>query len=412
MKKKAKKTIKLVVFLAVAFAVFLGLSEGAKDINLTPVSSIKGFYTEPKDSLDVVLIGASEIYTGYSPTEAWKEHGYTSYDLASPGLPGTMYKSMLKEVLRKQKPKVVVFEFNGFLYEEEYFQRSGNLHNYIDNMQISSNWVETIRENIPKEEQKYYFFPLSTYHDNWKRPSGCMKNIAAKAVIKLSGRSNLKGVGQLQKYYFFPLSTYHDNWKRPSGCMKNIAAKAVIKLSGRSNLKGVGQFSLIRSKKEKLSKDNTIMLTDLGRKKLHELCQTCKEEGVENVLFARFPHLRETGNKKVYPEIEQIVTSYGYDFVNLNDYKKLGLEKDHDFYNRDHLNYWGMKKFTKFFSNYLVTNYDLKPTKDEKLKERWDACTKKADEVFALCEEDFQKGNVRHYIEPSCYIRPRIRNEK
>ncbi len=367
MKKKAKKTIKLVVFLAVAFAVFLGLSEGAKDINLTPVSSIKGFYTEPKDSLDVVLIGASEIYTGYSPTEAWKEHGYTSYDLASPGLPGTMYKSMLKEVLRKQKPKVVVFEFNGFLYEEEYFQRSGNLHNYIDNMQISSNWVETIRENIPKEEQKYYFFPLSTYHDNWKRPSGCMKNIAAKAVIKLSGRSNLKGVGQ---------------------------------------------FSLIRSKKEKLSKDNTIMLTDLGRKKLHELCQTCKEEGVENVLFARFPHLRETGNKKVYPEIEQIVTSYGYDFVNLNDYKKLGLEKDHDFYNRDHLNYWGMKKFTKFFSNYLVTNYDLKPTKDEKLKERWDACTKKADEVFALCEEDFQKGNVRHYIEPSCYIRPRIRNEK
>lgn len=362
-----KKTIKLSVFLILALTIFLVLSEASKDTGLTSLSSIKGFYTEPKDSLDVVLIGASEVYTGYSPIMAWQQHGYTSYDLASQGLPGSLYKSMLKEALREQNPKLVVFEINGFIYDEDYFKRSGNLHKYIDNMKLSQNWLDTIKENIPEEEQGYYLFPISTYHDNWK----------------------------------YPLKS-----------LKCAAAKLLIKMSGRSNLKGSATFSLCRSEKESLKKDDGIMLTDMGKNYLKKLCETCQEEGVENVLFVRFPHLRDVKNKTVYPEIERIVNSYGYEFLNMTNYKQLGLNKNQDFYNRDHMNYNGMKKFTRFFAEYLAEKYQLPAKHDEQTEEQWASCAKKAEKIFKQCEEDFEKGDIRHYTEVSCYFKARLRTPK
>lgn len=362
-----KKAIKLVIFLIVALMIFLGLSEASKDTGITSLASIKGFYTEPKDTLDVVLIGASEVYTGYSPIMAWKEHGYTSYDLTSQGIPGSLYKSMLKEALREQNPKLVVFEINGFIYNEDYFKRSGNIHKYIDNMKISQNWLDTIKEIIPDEEQNDYLFPISTYHDNWKRPLESIKCTVAKALIKLNGRSNLKGSAT---------------------------------------------FSLCRDQKESLKKDDGIMLTDLGRKYLQELCETCQEEGVENVLFVRFPHLRKVKNKDVYPEIEKIVNSYGYEFLNMTDYEEFGLDKDHDFYNRDHLNYHGCKTFTSYFSGYLAEKYELPAKHDEQIEKQWASCAENTEKIFAQCEEDFEKGEVRHYTEISCYFKARLRNPK
>lgn len=361
-----KKAAKLVIFLVIALVVFLGLSEGSKDISRTSLTSIKGFYTEPKNSLDAVLIGASQVYSDYSPTEAWKEHGYTSYCFASEGVPGSMYKSMLKEVLREQDPKVVVFEINGFIYDEEYFNRSGSLHKYIDSLKISKNWVETIKENIPKEEQGDYFFPISTYHDNWKNPKGSIKCIVAKSLIRLHQRSNLKGISTL---------------------------------------------SLTRNCEKQPGTDDRIKLTDLGRKYLEDLCETCQEEGVENVLFVRFPHLRKVGNPDVYPEIEKIVSSYGYDFLNVTDYEQFELDKDYDFYDADHLNNSGLRKFTPFFSEYLASHYDLPTEHDQKIKEEWDACAEKADDIFRQCGEDFEKGEGRRYTETACYFKPVLIDE-
>lgn len=354
-----KKALKLVIFLVVALVIFLGLSEGSKNISCISLASIRGFYTEPEDSLDVVLIGASEVYAGYSPTEAWKAQGYTSYDFASEGVPGNLYKSMLKEVIRKQNPKVVVFEINGFLYDEDYFERSGSLHRYIDSMKISKNWVETIKENIPEEQQKDYFLPICTYHDNWKDPVNSIGSVGTKAFIK---------------------------WKN------------------RSNLKGLAPSTVRRNTKKKLNKVQNIVLTDKSRACLKELCETCQEIDVEQVLFVRFPHLRKVGDLDVYPEIEQIVESYGYDFLNLTDYETLGLDKDLDYYDADHMNYYGMKKFTGFFSEYLADHYELPTEHNDQIKEAWNASAEEADEIFARCEMDMEEGKRTRYTEMSCYF--------
>lgn len=363
MRKRIKKVCKRVIFLLLALTIFFGLSEGMKNISRTSLTSIKGFYTEQKNSLDVVLIGASQVYSDYSPTEAWKKYGFTSYCFASEGVPGSMYKSMLKEVLRRQNPKVVVFEINGFLYEEEYLNRSGSLHKYIDSLALSTNWVETIRENVSKEEQSSFFFPISTYHDNWKHPKEMLATLASRALLGVHHRSNLKGISTL---------------------------------------------SLTRNCDQEPGIDDRIQLTDKARDYLEELCKTCQEEGVQNVLFVRFPHLRTVGDANVYPQIEKIVNSYGYDFLNWTDYTQFGLDKDAEYYDVDHLNNFGMRKFTPFFAEYLTQNYDLSSEHSAKLKSEWDKSAQEADSIFAQCDEDLASGVGRRYTEIAVYRKPEI----
>lgn len=40
---------------------------------------IRNFYLETPNSLDVVVMGSSEDYAGYSPVLAYEEYGFTSY---------------------------------------------------------------------------------------------------------------------------------------------------------------------------------------------------------------------------------------------------------------------------------------------------------------------------------------------
>ena len=38
-----------------------------------------GFFSEPKNSVEIAVIGNSDAYSGFSPMELWKTFGYTSY---------------------------------------------------------------------------------------------------------------------------------------------------------------------------------------------------------------------------------------------------------------------------------------------------------------------------------------------
>ena len=74
---------------------------------------VRRFYQEEKNSLDVVFLGASEVFTGFSPALAYEEHGFTSYMYAIDANPGALYKYQLKEVMKHQQPK---------LYRQDDFQ--------------------------------------------------------------------------------------------------------------------------------------------------------------------------------------------------------------------------------------------------------------------------------------------------
>ena len=78
-KGRHRKVIRIGAFALVFVVLFSFVSTFFKMTDAVNIATIEGFYKEPKNTIDVMMIGASEVYADYSATEAWKNYGYTSY---------------------------------------------------------------------------------------------------------------------------------------------------------------------------------------------------------------------------------------------------------------------------------------------------------------------------------------------
>lgn len=105
-----------------------------------------GVEAEPAGSLDVVIIGDSESQSGISPMELWQNQGISSYVCAQPGQRAVEAYYMLKRVLRRQSPKLVILETDLFYH----------FHGIDTESRYSA------------EKAAQYYFPVFKYHRRWK----------------------------------------------------------------------------------------------------------------------------------------------------------------------------------------------------------------------------------------------------
>ena len=109
---------------------------------------LDGYYLEEKNSLDVVFIGASDIYASFAPGLAYEKFGFTSYSYATASSTAGAAKTMLKEVLRMQNPQKIVIEVNAFLYGFDNDSKISSVRNYIDNVPLNENKIAHYRFKI------------------------------------------------------------------------------------------------------------------------------------------------------------------------------------------------------------------------------------------------------------------------
>lgn len=352
-----KRILKLSCF-GLIFMLFLSGAAGFLKVNSLPDSvRIKGFYLEPKDSLNMVTIGASETYTAIAPGLLWKEFGFTSYNYSVAGSLISIVKSQVKEILANQDPKVIVIEINGTLQDDEYQINEKRLRKYIDNIPWSVNKINTIKEIVPEDQQTEYFIPFLKYHSNWQSLDLCIANFYLQSRMMLEGSSRLKGFQTI------------------SGAEQTKSK--VIDVKGDTSV---------------------LPLSEKAEYYLRDLLQYLKDEGIDNVLFMRTPH-RIT--KKSYPfyqranEAEKIIKEYGFPYVNFETQKdEIGLSMIDDFYNNHHLNLYGQKKFTNYFGNYMVEHYDLKDSVHlEKVIKEWDKTAEDTEDCLEYVETMIEDKN-------------------
>lgn len=155
---------------------------------------VHGFFLEPEDSLDVVLIGASQLYTGYSAPLAWQQYGYTSYPLTVSNIPARLYGSLLTEAVDRQHPKLIVVDIDGFINDENPETLEANLRKWIDNIPWSRNRLETIRTCVPRELQASFYFNIAKYHTNWYQVGKWVPVQQRLHIMDETGCSLTKGV--------------------------------------------------------------------------------------------------------------------------------------------------------------------------------------------------------------------------
>lgn len=101
---------------------------------------------EKKDTIDVIFLGDSLIYSSISPMEIWNNYGYTTFDCADAAqiIPDT-YR-YLKFAIENQHPKIIMMEANVMFRNPSKRKTKDRLIYFI------KQWV-----------------PITKYHDNWKK---------------------------------------------------------------------------------------------------------------------------------------------------------------------------------------------------------------------------------------------------
>ena len=155
--------------------------------------NVQGFFMEQKDSLDVLMIGSSEVYSDYSPAIAWENYGYTSYDLSMGAAPANLYKDMIKKGLERQNPKLIVISLNGYLHGSIDFENPVQLHRWIDNVPYIYGRKDSVDSLLKGQGKGQFYFNMAFSHVNWKRPISLAKNTLEKSVMTLNKQSYLKG---------------------------------------------------------------------------------------------------------------------------------------------------------------------------------------------------------------------------
>lgn len=327
---------------------------------------LKGFYHEDSESLDVVFLGASEVYSDFAPGYAYSHSGLTSYLFATQSNSILNYKSQLKNILSRQKPDLIVIELNGAVYgDEAEATKEANLRNYSDNVPLDFTKFEWVSENV-SENQPEYLFPFLKYHALWSDLESEMKYRKTILNDTFRGYSYLKGI-------LNETTIFHSDQRSMNSALPMSA----------------------NSKKP---------LTQIEEKGLRDLLQYCRDQGLTNVVFARFPHIvvRRTFDRfERSNTVGDIVAEYGYEYLNFErDIAMTGIDENNDFYNLDHLNIYGQKKFTAYLCDYLKEHYSCSPHElSDRQKDEWNTCADYYDAYFSYSESLIKSGDRRELSE-------------
>jgi len=144
MKKNLIRTFFFLLVFAALFAFFNHLMM-PKDVSAEAgihEAHSKGFLSEPENSLDVLILGDSEVYSCAIPLQIWEDHGITAYGCGTSDQILFRTEDYLRRAFETQNPRIVLLEAN-ILYRD---------HNTLD--------------VIPHRLEE--MFPLIRYHSRWK----------------------------------------------------------------------------------------------------------------------------------------------------------------------------------------------------------------------------------------------------
>ena len=149
-KLKMKQILHVILFTFLAMCIVVGLGalfipKGNLKNDGLKFSRARGFYGEPKNSIQVLGIGNSDLYYAINPLWMYQSYGFTSFMAGEPLQNMIDANDILDEALKNQKPKVVVLETS------EFFLRKGDFE--LDN--AFSSFLKK-------------YFPVLEYHMRWK----------------------------------------------------------------------------------------------------------------------------------------------------------------------------------------------------------------------------------------------------
>lgn len=335
-RKNLRNAMKMILFLVIVVmilnvlsAVFIPRQKESTVKYNGEVTHIDVFYEEPQNTLDVIFLGSSHIYSGISPMELWNTYGITGYDCTSSSQ--CAYKSyhFLVDIFKYQKPKVIVFDLMSLFIDESVDEISNR--SALNYMRFSPNFLETAYHSLNPENNETiesYIFPVLRYHSRWEE-----------------------------------LTPVDFNIKKQPDCAKGYdmryGTKCMVKLTE-------DKFPFFTQQPT----DEAADIVESSAGYIRDMVDLCKQNGTR-IIFIKTPvsgYTYETGNA-----MQKFADSCGVQLIDYNrKWDELELDYTVDFLDIVHLNLNGAKKLTKCVGKTLADDFGLPDHRGEAEYDSWD----------------------------------------
>lgn len=354
MKEKIQLIIKIVVFLIILLSVVITLGKVLipkwyDEWNNTAV--VDDFYKLPKNTLDVLTVGSSQVIKGFSALQLYRDYGMSAYGLGTEQQSVEGSYAWIKESLKTQQEKVLLYETK-MLFEDT---PEPQYRKTIDNMKFSLNKLELIA-NASLVEQKSitnfisYIFPITRFHSRW---------------FELTSIDFTKEGEKTPNYRGYSLKNGR---------------------SGEESYKVLDET--IQTKQE---------ITENRVKYFNKMVDLCKENNIKLILF-KLPDL--DWDTERYNATCRLAEENKLEYIDFNTekyYKEIDFNYANDTEVLNHLNILGTEKVTNYLGKYISENCEIE---DKRGKEEY----AHLDEELTIYNYDLQNKQLVNIFEPDKYI--------
>lgn len=368
-----KQTIRLIAFLLTFILILIPLtyvlrtSGEIKDI-------FNGFYSESRDTVDLVVIGSSPVYPGFSAPKLYGDMGITSYPLSSNVQRPSATLPLVKEAVKYQSPDMFIFEMRMYTMEDgRMAENMAYSRGVTDNLRYSINRIDAINRLIPDSR-------------DWEE---LLKEDVNESVEK----SDLE-----PRYsYYFDIFKYHSNW----ALLFHPDQLACALYNKPNPLKGYS----VRDEVGPLSETEIPMYFDITEMtpipqkqedRLRELLAYLKDNKLK-AMFIVFPYDVNDEAMRMFNYMDSIISAEGYEFINMNkNYPEIGIDyrTDYDDYG-GHLNTLGSQKVMDHLET-LLPEYELPDHRGDSEYISWDRSytlySQQADAAIKKILSDYENG--------------------
>ncbi len=329
-----RKILTYAAFVLLFIITIVGLDRLLSEKSIHGINQARSFYAQPKDSIDVLMMGSSHIHCDVNTAELWEYHGIAAFDYS--GAEQTMWQTYyyLREALKTQKPKVIVLDFYSVARFRDDYQYDF-LYENLQGLRPSLNKLGLFISSCQISRMDDYCPDFFTYH-------GRYEELTDEDFEAFSGKEDLADFKGYTPY-----------------CAVKPQEKPIYAVNGSAEL------------------------TDKSEKYLMKFIDLAKKNDIE-LFFIAAPYVAENKDMEAFNRVAEIAAENEIEFMNMNyNYDEIGLDFEKDFNDYSHLNYEGSCKFTEFLAGQLLGRYGDKIV-DHRGDERynsWDASVAVTEEM-------------------------------
>ena len=343
----------LFVFLSGAFIPRTGTTEDGMESRIS-----KAYRGEPRDSIDTVFIGNSDIYRAISPVDLFHQTGITSAIAGRPNKQLSEVPGDIRDILRYQNPKTIVLETDCMFSGTNPGFKKG----------ISPLEAEAAKVDVAGQAPSKATNADVAGQTPPKATNAPQQNIfdKCKALLQEGDSAFLAALN-----YKFPLVKYHDNWK-------HLKLTTFLQPRGKYHFsnKGMAYANTVKAypfgnEYMQLSGGKHAMLSEEKLDQFQKIYDLCDRNGIRLVLLT-VPSAN-TWNKGKSDTVKQLAKKYDLTYYDYNRQLPAGFNWVTD--SKDggnHLNYAGASAVTKDLAKKLTDDLTMNPTfLTKKQKQQW-----------------------------------------